>query len=144
MNVAQFITGLLLIILSAGLYFVSRSRKSHASQLSQAQTLNLHQAAQGRFYGKSQSSIVADQPLLSFRSMQDHVVPPRNAEYILDHVNSRIKSVMTLERSYHCATIDYDRERIATGIDQFITQVREQQVWASFFSLRRAPPNPQP
>jgi len=68
------------------------------------------------------------QPLLSFRSMQDHVVPPRNAEYILEHVNSRIKSVITLERSYHCATIDYDRERIATGIEQFITLVREQQV----------------
>ena len=68
------------------------------------------------------------QPLLSFRSLQDHVVPPRNAEYILDHVNSRIKSVITLERSYHCATIDYDRERIAVGIEQFITLVRKQHV----------------
>jgi len=120
MNVAQFITGLLLIILSARLYFASRSRKSHAGQLSQAQTLNLHQAAQGRFYGKFQGSIVTDQPLLSFRSTQDHVVPPRNTEYILDHVNNRIKSVITLERSYHCATIDYDRESIAASIEQFI------------------------
>jgi carboxylesterase len=68
------------------------------------------------------------QPLLSFRSTQDHVVPPRNAEYIQDHVNSRVKSVITLERSYHCATIDYDRERIAVGIEQFITLVRTQQV----------------
>ena len=67
------------------------------------------------------------QPLLSFRSMQDHVVPPRNAEYIQDHVNSRIKSIITLERSYHCATVDYDRERIAAGIEQFITVVRGQQ-----------------
>ncbi|MBA4365480.1 MAG: hypothetical protein C0398_05665 [Coprothermobacter sp.] len=63
MNVAQFITGLLLIVLSAGLYFASRSRKSHAGQLCQAQTLNLQQAAQGRLYGKFQGSIVADQPL---------------------------------------------------------------------------------
>jgi carboxylesterase len=68
------------------------------------------------------------QPLLSFRSKQDHVVPPRNAEYILDHVNSHIKSIMTLDRSYHCATIDYDRERIAASIEQFITLVRTQQV----------------
>ena len=68
------------------------------------------------------------QPLLSFRSMQDHVVPPRNAEYILDHVNSRIKTVITLEHSYHCATIDYDRESIAASIEQFITLVRTQQV----------------
>lgn len=54
---------MLLIVLSAGLHSASRSRKSHAGQLSQAQTLNLHQAAQGRFYGKFQGSIVADQPL---------------------------------------------------------------------------------
>jgi hypothetical protein len=52
MNVAQFITGLLLIVLSAGLHFASRSRKSRAGQLSQAQTLNLLRAAQGRSYGK--------------------------------------------------------------------------------------------
>ena len=67
------------------------------------------------------------QPLLSFRSMQDHVVPPRNAEYILDHVNSRVKTIITLERSYHCATIDYDRESIAASIEQFITLVGGQQ-----------------
>lgn len=60
------------------------------------------------------------QPLLSFRSTQDHVVPPRNAEYILEHVNSRVKSIVTLEHSYHCATIDYDREGIAAAIEQFI------------------------
>jgi glycerate kinase len=68
------------------------------------------------------------QPLLSFRAMQDHVVPLRNAQYILDHVNSRFKNVITLEHSYHCATIDYDRERIAVGIEQFITLVRTQQI----------------
>lgn len=68
------------------------------------------------------------QPLLSFRSTQDHVVPPHNAEYIQDRVNSRFKSIITLERSYHCATIDYDREKIAVDIEQFITQVRTQQI----------------
>jgi type II secretory pathway pseudopilin PulG len=63
MNVAQFISGLLLIVLSAGLYFASRSRKAHAAQLNQAEALNLQQAVQGRFYGKFQGSIVADQTL---------------------------------------------------------------------------------
>src|SRR5450830_1059239 len=63
MNVAQFISGLLLIVLSAAFYFASRSRKAHAGQLSQAQALNLQQAIQGRFYGKFQGSIIAGQPL---------------------------------------------------------------------------------
>jgi len=63
MNVAQFISGLLLIVLSAGLYFASRSRKAHGAQLNQAAALNLGQAALGRFYGKFEGSIVADQTL---------------------------------------------------------------------------------
>jgi carboxylesterase len=68
------------------------------------------------------------QPLLSFRSTQDHVVPPRNAEYIQEHVNSRFKSVITLERSYHCATIDYDREKIAASIERFIALIGARQI----------------
>ena len=63
MNTAQFFSGLVLIIVSIGLYFASKSRKSHAAQLNQARTLDLQQAAQGHFYGKFQGSIVADQVL---------------------------------------------------------------------------------
>lgn len=63
------------------------------------------------------------QPLLSFRSLQDHVVPPHNAEYIAEHVNSRLKSILTLERSYHCATIDYDREKIGASMQRFMTLI---------------------
>lgn len=63
MNTGQFITGLVLVLLSAGLYFASRARTLHAGQLNQAQALNLQQAAQGRFYGKFQGSIIADQSL---------------------------------------------------------------------------------
>jgi hypothetical protein len=73
MNVTQFISGLLLIVLSAGFYFASRSRKAHAGQLSQAQELNLQQAIQGRFYGKFQGSIVADQPLTTPYSVRPAV-----------------------------------------------------------------------
>jgi hypothetical protein len=73
MNVAQFISGLLLIVLSAGFYFASRSRKAHAGHLSQAQELNLQQAIQGRFYGKFQGSIVADQPLTTPYSVRPAV-----------------------------------------------------------------------
>jgi len=73
MNVTQFISGLLLIVLSAGFYFASRSRKAHAGHLSQAQELNLQQAIQGRFYGKFQGSIVADQPLTTPYSVRPAV-----------------------------------------------------------------------
>jgi hypothetical protein len=73
MNVAQFITGLALIVLSAGPYFASRSRKAHASQLNQAEALNLGHAAQGRLYGKFQGTIVADQQLTTPYSVRPAV-----------------------------------------------------------------------
>ncbi|MFZ2413742.1 MAG: hypothetical protein WAW16_05925 [Candidatus Cryosericum sp.] len=65
MNPGQFFTGLLLVVLSAGLYFASRSRKAHAGQLSQAEALNLAQTAQGRLYGKFQGIIISDQQLMT-------------------------------------------------------------------------------
>jgi hypothetical protein len=73
MNAGQFITGLVLIVLSAGLYFASRSRKAHAGQLNQAEALNLGQAAQGRFYGKFQGTITADQQLTTPYSVRPAV-----------------------------------------------------------------------
>jgi len=73
MNVAQFISGLVLIVLSAGLYFASRSRKTHAALLNQAEALNLGQAAQGRFYGKFQGTIIADQQLTTPYSVRQAV-----------------------------------------------------------------------
>ena len=73
MNPGQFITGLLLVVLSAGLYFASRSRKAHAGQLSQAEALDLTQAAQGRLYGKFQGSIIADQQLTTPYSVRPAV-----------------------------------------------------------------------
>ncbi|HWQ21966.1 MAG TPA: GIDE domain-containing protein, partial [Clostridia bacterium] len=73
MNAGQFISGLVLIVLSAGLYFASRSRKAHASQLNQSQTLDLQQSPRGRLYGKFQGSIVADQQLTTPYSVRPAV-----------------------------------------------------------------------
>lgn len=48
------------------------------------------------------------QPLILFRSVQDHVVEPSNAAYILANVSSADVTEVVLERSYHVATIDHD------------------------------------
>ena len=48
------------------------------------------------------------QPLILFRSLQDHVVEPSNAAYILANVSSADVTEVVLERSYHVATIDHD------------------------------------
>lgn len=48
------------------------------------------------------------QPLVLFRSVQDHVVEPSNAAFILGNVSSADVTEVVLERSYHVATIDHD------------------------------------
>ena len=48
------------------------------------------------------------QPLLLFRSVEDHVVEPSNAAFILEHVASDDATEILLPDSYHVATLDHD------------------------------------
>jgi carboxylesterase len=50
-------------------------------------------------------------PLLLMNSPQDHVVEPVQSEYLATHYGGPIERV-TLERSYHVATQDYDKALI--------------------------------
>lgn len=50
-------------------------------------------------------------PALIFTSPQDHVVPPVSSDTLATSVSGPVER-MTLERSYHVATLDYDRELI--------------------------------
>jgi carboxylesterase len=50
-------------------------------------------------------------PVLVMTSRQDHVVPPSSSDVLAEHVAGPVERVM-LERSYHVATIDYDKDEI--------------------------------
>lgn len=50
-------------------------------------------------------------PMLLLNSPQDHVVEPAQAEFLATHYGGPIERV-TLARSYHVATQDYDKELI--------------------------------
>ena len=52
-------------------------------------------------------------------STVDHVLAPNNAELIRAEVRSSIEEI-TLDRSYHVATLDYDAEKIFAGSVDFI------------------------
>ena len=52
-------------------------------------------------------------------SATDHVLGPNNAELIRADVRSSIVEV-SLDRSYHVATLDYDAEKIFAGSVDFI------------------------
>jgi carboxylesterase len=61
-------------------------------------------------------------PLLLMNSPQDHVVEPAQAEFLAANYGGPVERV-TLERSYHVATQDFDRELIETRAVEFAQRV---------------------
>jgi carboxylesterase len=63
------------------------------------------------------------QPLLLFRSPEDHVVPPANGPLLLSKVSSTDLEERLCEDSYHVATLDNDAERIFAGSLEFVRRL---------------------
>ncbi len=61
-------------------------------------------------------------PALVITSRQDHVVEPANSEHLVATLSGPVEHVW-LERSYHVATQDYDREAIITMVGDFVARV---------------------
>ncbi len=63
-----------------------------------------------------------EQPVLIFKSREDHVVPLDNAEFTLKHIGSFDKKIIWLENSYHVATMDFDEDLICRESIKFINR----------------------
>ena len=61
-------------------------------------------------------------PLLLFTSPQDHIVPPGDSDYLESMVSGPVERV-SCDRSYHVATIDYDKDLIIERSLDFIARV---------------------
>jgi carboxylesterase len=61
-------------------------------------------------------------PLLLLNSPQDHVVPSTDSDWLAANYGGSVDRV-TLERSYHVATIDHDGPLIIERIQQFVSTV---------------------
>lgn len=61
-------------------------------------------------------------PVLVFTSPQDHVVPPSNSDFLAERVTGPVERV-TLENSYHVATLDHDKDEIETRAVEFARKV---------------------
>ena len=61
-------------------------------------------------------------PLLLFTSRQDHVVEPSQSEYLAANYGGQVDH-RWLERSYHVATIDFDRDVVSVEAAAFAKQV---------------------
>lgn len=63
------------------------------------------------------------QPVLLFRSLNDHVVEPSNAAYILANVSSTDVTEVALPDSYHVATLDHDAPLIVRDSIAFVRRL---------------------
>ncbi len=61
-------------------------------------------------------------PLLLFTSRQDHVVDPADSEFLAAHYGGPVDH-RWLERSYHVATQDFDRDTIFLAAVEFTSKV---------------------
>ena len=61
-------------------------------------------------------------PLLLMTSPQDHVVPPADSDVLAAAVTGPVERI-SLDRSYHVATIDYDRDLICRSSLDFVARV---------------------
>ncbi|MGE7604566.1 alpha/beta hydrolase [Peribacillus sp. NPDC097675] len=59
-------------------------------------------------------------PALLFHSPEDHVVPAQCSNQIYDSIRSHSKKLISLENSYHVASLDFDKELIVEHAYQFI------------------------
>lgn len=63
------------------------------------------------------------QPVLYFRSINDHVIDVSSSPTILHGVASADVEERTLDNSYHVATLDHDAERIFAESAEFVARV---------------------
>jgi carboxylesterase len=61
-------------------------------------------------------------PLLLFTSPEDHVVPPSNSDHLANSVSGPVERV-ACGRSYHVATLDYDKDLIVERTLEFAAKV---------------------
>jgi carboxylesterase len=61
-------------------------------------------------------------PLLLLTSREDHVVDPAQSDFLAAAVAGPVERV-TLERSYHVATLDFDKELIAERAVEFVRKI---------------------
>jgi carboxylesterase len=61
-------------------------------------------------------------PVLLFSSRDDHVVPPANGDDLVAALGERCERVW-LERSFHVATLDYDRDEIEKRASDFVSRI---------------------
>lgn len=66
---------------------------------------------------------ITKQPVIIFKSKEDHVVPTISATYTMEKIGSKQKELIWLKNSYHVATIDFEKDLLAKKSIGFIKKI---------------------
>jgi carboxylesterase len=58
-------------------------------------------------------------PVLVVQAEQDDVTGPRNAQFIMEHVDSARRELLLLKQSYHLVSADLERSTVADHLQKF-------------------------
>lgn len=61
-------------------------------------------------------------PVLLVQAEQDHVVDPRGAQWIYDHISSKEKKMLKLSKSFHVITLDVEKKIVFREVERFISE----------------------
>jgi carboxylesterase len=62
-------------------------------------------------------------PILVIHAMEDDMSSPRNPEYLIRHIHSRLTRYVVLRDSYHMITLDQEKDRVLAETRDFLNQV---------------------
>ena len=61
-------------------------------------------------------------PTLIIQANQDHVLDPRGAQWVYDHISSKEKKRLKLSKSFHVITLDVEKKIVFREVERFISE----------------------
>lgn len=71
-------------------------------------------------------------PILCFKSIHDHVVPPENTDRLFIEIQTDHKWLRVLYNSFHVASMDYDAAKIVEDTAEFLDTMNEEKKHADW------------
>jgi len=78
-------------------------------------------------------------PVLVIHSAQDHTVPAKNSKALAKALGSTDVAELTLDRSFHLATLDWDADILTAAVVSFVARVTGTDAAASTTPAKKAP-----
>jgi carboxylesterase len=105
--------------------WIAREMEKTESSVAGASTLSARSLIQAQRLCRETRRILPDitLPTLAIHAMEDDMSSPRNPEYLIRHIRSRLTRYVVLRDSYHMITLDQEKDRVLAETRDFLDRV---------------------